>query len=81
MGKLIKFPFTKWQGCGNDFVMIDGFANAIAEENYAAVSKAACDRHYGIGADGILLLVHSDGYYGMRMFNPDGSEAQMCGNG
>lgn len=82
MGKLIKFPFTKWQGCGNDFVMIDGFANAIAEEDYAAVSKAACDRHYGIGADGIILLLPSDkADIRMRIINADGSEAEMCGNG
>ena len=74
MGKLIKFPFTKWQGCGNDFVMIDGFANAIAEEDYAAVSKAACDRHYGIGADGIILLLPSDkADIRMRIINADGS--------
>ena len=82
LGKLIKFPFTKWQGCGNDFVMIDGFANAIAEEDYAAVSKAACDRHYGIGADGIILLLPSDkADIRMRIINADGSEAEMCGNG
>lgn len=78
----IKFSFTKWQGCGNDFVMIDGFAEKIAENDYAELSKTVCDRHYGIGADGIILLLPSDkADIRMRIINADGSEAEMCGNG
>jgi diaminopimelate epimerase len=61
--------------------MVDAVAQDLSKVDLSALSVAACDRVNGIGADGILLLVHSDGYYGMRMFNPDGSEAQMCGNG
>lgn len=81
MSKL-KFEFTKWQGCGNDFVMIDGFAEKIVEADYAALARAACDRHYGIGADGIILLLPSDvADIRMRIINADGSEAEMCGNG
>ncbi len=71
--------FTKLQSVGNDFVMIE-----IADLTYdwSGLSKAMCDRKFGIGADGLLLLVPSlKADVGMRMFNPDGSEAEACGNG
>ena len=74
------FAFTKWQGCGNDFVLVDCFAEKI--EDYAALAKEVCDRHYGIGADGLILILPSDkADFRMRIFNTDGSEAEMCGNG
>lgn len=72
--------FTKWQGCGNDFVLIDCRAQEPAD--YAVLSSKVCDRHYGIGADGILVVLPSDvADFRMRIFNTDGSEAEMCGNG
>ena len=72
--------FTKWQGCGNDFVLIDDRACRIVDP--AALSVRMCDRHYGIGADGLILVLPSESAdFRMRIFNGDGSEAEMCGNG
>jgi len=76
--------FTKMHGTGNDFVVIDCFGPdgpAIADE---AASRAAelCNRNFGIGGDGIILVMRGkDTAFKMRMYNPDGSEAEMCGNG
>ena len=76
----MKFSFIKWQGCGNDFVLVDCFHEKI--EDYAALAKCVCDRHYGIGADGLILILPSkQADFRMRIFNTDGSEAEMCGNG
>ncbi len=72
--------FTKWQGCGNDFALIDCLQSEPAD--YAALARKWCDRHYGIGGDGILVVLPSDkADFRMRIFNTDGSEAEMCGNG
>ena len=72
--------FTKWQGCGNDFVLFDCLKENI--EDYAKLACKVCDRHYGVGADGILVVLPSDkADFRMRIFNTDGSEAEMCGNG
>ena len=72
--------FTKWQGCGNDFVLFDCLQDDIAD--YAALASKVCDRHYGVGADGILVVLPSaQADFRMRIFNTDGSEAEMCGNG
>ena len=76
--------FTKMQGTGNDFVVLD----CVAHPEYlefalipALVSKM-CDRHYGIGADGLVLVLPSEiADIQMRIINSDGSEAEMCGNG
>ncbi len=74
--------FVKMQGAGNDFVIIDCTKDAIAEEYLPVVARHACDRKFGIGADGIILVLPSRAAnFRMRMFNPDGSEAEMCGNG
>jgi len=71
--------FTKMQGAGNDFILVES-SNALRDWSQAAV--AMCDRHFGIGADGLLLLLPSDrADFRMRMFNPDGSGAEACGNG
>jgi len=71
--------FTKLQGLGNDFVLIDG---RELDGNWADLAPAMCARRFGIGADGLLVLLNSqDAAYRMRMFNPDGSEAEACGNG
>jgi len=72
--------FTKMHGLGNDYVYINGFVEHVADPG--TLSQAMSDRHFGIGADGLILILpspHAD--VRMRMFNADGSEAQMCGNG
>lgn len=75
--------FTKLHGNGNDFILIDELRyEIISEEMKPAISSILCDRHFGIGGDGVLYLVESDTEdIGMRLFQPDGSEAEMCGNG
>lgn len=72
--------FIKMQGLGNDFIVVE--AESFAEAaHFQHLSTAWCDRHFGIGADGILVTGRdSEGIF-MRIFNPDGSEAEMCGNG
>lgn len=73
--------FSKWQGIGNDFVFINGFAEIIAEDKLSATALSICDRHFGIGADGLILVLPSDtADFRMRIFNSDGSEGDMCGN-
>lgn len=72
--------FTKWQGCGNDFIVLD-FLNK-SDIDFSSLAKKLCDRHYGIGADGVLIIANSTvADFRMRLFNADGSEAEMCGNG
>ncbi|UCC91110.1 MAG: diaminopimelate epimerase [Dehalococcoidia bacterium] len=71
--------FTKLQAAGNDFILVE---TSDIQRNWSPVAMAVCDRHSGVGADGLLLLLPSDrADFGMRMFNPDGSEAEACGNG
>src|SRR5262245_61205012 len=73
--------FTKMQGCGNDYVYVDCFRHP-APADPAAVSRAISDRRMGIGSDGLILIGPSDHADArMRMFNADGSESEMCGNG
>jgi diaminopimelate epimerase len=75
----MKIKFTKMHGTGNDYVYIDGFQQDI--ENPEALAIQVSDRHKGIGADGLVLILPSETCdFRMRMFNADGSEAQMCGN-
>jgi diaminopimelate epimerase len=73
--------FWKYEGIGNDFVVIDGFFKQV--EIDTELCKRMCDRHFGIGADGVLyILPGKDGSNViMRIINADGSEAEMCGNG
>src|SRR3954447_21907164 len=69
-------------GIGNDFVMIDCLKSQPSEESLPALSRKLNDRRFGIGGDGLILLLPSRvADLRMRMFNPDGSEAEMCGNG
>ncbi|MDP2729000.1 MAG: diaminopimelate epimerase [Dehalococcoidales bacterium] len=71
--------FTKMHGTGNDFVVIESDDMAC---DWSQLALEMCDRHYGIGADGILLLLPSDvADFRMRIFNADGSESNICGNG
>ena len=72
--------FTKMHGLGNDYVYINGFEENLYDP--AAVSIAVSDRHFGIGSDGLIMILPSEiADVRMRMFNADGSEGQMCGNG
>jgi diaminopimelate epimerase len=72
--------FTKMHGLGNDYVYVNGFEEHL--ENPAVMARMISDRHFGIGADGLILILPSaQADFRMRMFNADGSEAQMCGNG
>ena len=70
--------FTKMQATGNDFVVIETGRN----RDWSVLAKAMCERRFGVGADGIILVMPSGkADIRMRMFNPDGSEAEACGNG
>ena len=72
--------FTKMHGLGNDYVYIDAINQKI--ENESSLAKFVSNRHFGIGSDGLILICKSDSAdFKMRMFNSDGSEAEMCGNG
>lgn len=72
--------FTKMHGIGNDYVYVNCFQEQV--ENPSAVSRLVSDRHFGIGSDGLILICPSDrADCRMRMFNGDGSEGEMCGNG
>jgi diaminopimelate epimerase len=71
--------FTKMQGAGNDFVVVD--ARRI-NHDWPSLAIKVCDRHLGIGADSLIILLPSEGAdFGMRTFDTDGSEAETCGNG
>lgn len=71
--------FTKMQGIGNDYVYINGVEETIAHPE--ALARRVSDRHFGVGSDGLVLILPADGAdVRMRMFNADGSEAEMCGN-
>ena len=72
--------FTKMHGCGNDYVYVNLFEEQI--ENPAKVSIAVSDRHFGIGSDGLITIGASEiADFRMQIYNADGSEAEMCGNG
>ena len=72
--------FTKMHGCGNDYVYVNLFEETIADP--AQLSIAVSDRHFGIGSDGLITIGPSDvADFRMRIYNADGSEAEMCGNG
>ena len=71
--------FTKMQGLGNDYIYVNCFSEEV--ENPSEMAKVVSDRHFGIGSDGLVLIMPSDSCdFRMRMFNSDGSEAEMCGN-
>ena len=71
--------FTKMQGLGNDYIYVNCLEETV--EDPAALARAISDRHFGVGADGLVLICPDDkADFRMRMFNADGSEAEMCGN-
>ena len=71
--------FSKLQGLGNDFILVDA---RDKDRDWSRLATAMCRQHFGIGADGLLVLLHSEqADFRMRVFNPDGSEAEACGNG
>src|SRR5437899_5680547 len=73
--------FSKMQGCGNDYIYVDCFKEKPPADP-AALSRAMSDRHFGVGSDGLILICPSEvADARMRMFNADGSEGEMCGNG
>ena len=76
----MKIKFTKMQGCGNDYVYVNCMDKLI--DNPEKVSQYISDRHFGIGSDGLILICPSDvADFRMAMYNADGSEGKMCGNG
>lgn len=78
----MKLKFTKMHGCGNDYVYIDCFEQNIEDKDIGRLSIKLSDRRRSIGGDGIILILPSEvAYAKMRIFNKDGSEGKMCGNG
>ena len=75
----MKIKFTKMQAYGNDYVYIDAINQEL--KNLPALARFVSDRHFAIGSDGMVLICPSEvADFRMRMFNPDGSEGEMCGN-
>jgi diaminopimelate epimerase len=73
-----KIKFSKYSGNGNDFIILDNPSFTLSPEKITEL----CDRHFGVGADGVLILTESPDHDGrMQIFNADGGEAEMCGNG
>ena len=79
----MEFNFSKMEGLGNDFVVFDDRDLKIGNKfSYNELSVKLCDRHFGVGADGLIVVLNSTTHdIKYRIFNPDGSEPQMCGNG
>jgi diaminopimelate epimerase len=74
--------FTKMQGCGNDYVYINGSEVNFSQEKKTEIAKKLSDRHFGIGGDGVIFINPSDqADFEMEMYNADGSRGEMCGNG
>ena len=74
--------FSKYQGLGNDFLLVDN-RDAAAPKATPAQAQRLCDRHFGVGADGVIFVMPGDAAHDFRMtiYNSDGSEPEMCGNG
>ncbi len=76
--------FTKMQGCGNDYVYIDGGKELVPQEKKSELAVKVSDRHFGIGSDGLIFINpvdDEDTDFEMEMYNADGSRSEMCGNG
>ncbi len=72
--------FTKWHGLGNDFILLEQKPGFVPEERLPDFARRLCDRNFGVGGDGLVLVFQEHGLLNMRIFNADGSEAEMCGN-
>ena len=74
--------FTKMHGCGNDYIYVNGFSQKLTGEEKSKLAQTLSDRHFGIGADGLILINPSENAdFEMEMYNADGSRGEMCGNG
>lgn len=74
--------FTKMQGCGNDYVYVNGFTEKIALEDKPEIVRRLSDRHFGIGGDGVIFINPAkEADFEMEMYNADGTRSEMCGNG
>lgn len=74
--------FTKMQGCGNDYIYINGFLESIPGSQKPELVRRLSDRHFGVGGDGVIFINPSkEADFEMEMFNADGTRAEMCGNG
>lgn len=74
--------FTKMHGLGNDYVVLDGRGTSLSQGQRSDLARRLCDRHFGIGADGLLILREGRlAQFEMEMYNPDGSRGESCGNG
>lgn len=74
--------FTKMHGIGNDFVMVNGFSEPFDVGSAQDLAVMLCDRKFGVGSDGLIVALPGQSeQFAMRMWNPDGSESEMCGNG
>jgi diaminopimelate epimerase len=77
----MNIPFSKYQGTGNDFILIDNRSGTFSGISRSEIERI-CNRRFGIGADGLMLLNHIEGYdFEMKYFNADGNPGSMCGNG
>ena len=74
--------FTKMQGCGNDYVYVNGFTEKLSPEEKPEIVRSLSDRHFGIGGDGVIFINPAEeADFEMEMYNADGSQGKMCGNG
>ncbi len=78
----MNIAFTKMEGCGNDYIYIDGAAYPVGQDEKPEFVRRFSDRHYGIGSDGVIFINPSKiADFEMEMWNADGTRSQMCGNG
>ena len=78
----MKLAFTKMEGCGNDYVYINGFTQTVPAEKKPALVRRLSDRHFGIGGDGVIFINPAkEADFEMEMWNADGTRSEMCGNG
>ena len=78
----MKLAFTKMEGCGNDYVYVNGFTQSVPAEEKPALVRRLSDRHFGIGGDGVIFINPAkEADFEMEMWNADGTRSEMCGNG